>query len=63
VVLRGRTKIGAAARIDDGCILSDTEVGAGAVLLPYTVATQSIVGPGAKVGPFAHLPTGHGAGA
>jgi len=58
VVLRGRTKIGAGARIDDGCILSDTEVGAGAVLLPYTVATQSIVGPGSKVGPFAHLRPG-----
>jgi bifunctional UDP-N-acetylglucosamine pyrophosphorylase/glucosamine-1-phosphate N-acetyltransferase len=58
VVLRGRTKIGAGARIDDGCILSDTEVGAGAVLLPYTVTSQSIVGPGAKVGPFAHLRPG-----
>jgi len=58
VVLRGRTKIGSGARIDDGCILSDTEVGAGAVLLPYTVTSQSIVGPGAKVGPFAHLRPG-----
>jgi bifunctional UDP-N-acetylglucosamine pyrophosphorylase/glucosamine-1-phosphate N-acetyltransferase len=58
VVLRGRTRIGAGARIDDGCILSDTEVGEGAVLLPYTVATQSSIGPGAKVGPFAHLRPG-----
>jgi len=53
VVLRGRTRIGAGARVDDGCILTDTEVGAGATLLPYTVATQSCIGPGAKVGPFA----------
>jgi bifunctional UDP-N-acetylglucosamine pyrophosphorylase/glucosamine-1-phosphate N-acetyltransferase len=58
VVLRGRTRIGAGARIDDGCILTDTEVGAGATLLPYTVATQSCIGPGAKVGPFAHLRPG-----
>jgi len=33
-------------------------VGAGAVLLPYTVASQSSIGPGAKVGPFAHLRPG-----
>ncbi len=58
VVLRGRTRIGAGARIDDGCILTDTEVGAGAILQPYTVATQSCIGPGAKVGPFAHLRPG-----
>jgi bifunctional UDP-N-acetylglucosamine pyrophosphorylase/glucosamine-1-phosphate N-acetyltransferase len=58
VVLRGRTRIGAGARIDDGCILADTEVGAAATLLPYTVATQACIGPGAKVGPFAHLRPG-----
>jgi len=58
VVLRGRTRIGAGARIENGCILTDTEVGAGAVLLPYTVANQSSIGPGAKVGPFAHLRPG-----
>jgi bifunctional UDP-N-acetylglucosamine pyrophosphorylase/glucosamine-1-phosphate N-acetyltransferase len=58
VVLRGRTRIGAGARIEDGCILTDTQVGEGAALLPYTVATQSSIGPGAKVGPFAHLRPG-----
>jgi bifunctional UDP-N-acetylglucosamine pyrophosphorylase/glucosamine-1-phosphate N-acetyltransferase len=58
VVLRGRTRIGVGARIDDGCILTDTEVGAGAILLPYTVATEARIGPGAKVGPFAHLRPG-----
>ena len=58
VVLRGCTKIGAGVRIDDGCILTDTEVGAGATLLPYTVATEARIGTGAKVGPFAHLRPG-----
>jgi bifunctional UDP-N-acetylglucosamine pyrophosphorylase/glucosamine-1-phosphate N-acetyltransferase len=58
VVLRGRTRIGTGARIDAGCILTDTDVGAGATLLPYTVAAQSCIGPGAKVGPFAHLRPG-----
>ena len=58
VSLRGRTKIGHGARIDDGCILTDTEVGAGAHLKPYTIATDSVIGPGAIIGPFAHLRPG-----
>ena len=56
--LRGRTKIGHGARIDDGCILTDTEVGAGAQLKPYTIATDSVIGPGAIIGPFAHMRPG-----
>ena len=58
VSLRGRTKIGHGARIDDGCILIDTEVGAGAQLKPYTIATDSVIGPGAIIGPFAHMRPG-----
>src|SRR6476659_106512 len=38
VALRGRTRIGHGVRIDDGCILTDTEVRAGAVLRPYCIA-------------------------
>jgi len=55
VVLRGRTTIGAFARIGDGSILTDTVVGKGAEVLPYCVITESTIGEGAKVGPFAHL--------
>jgi bifunctional UDP-N-acetylglucosamine pyrophosphorylase/glucosamine-1-phosphate N-acetyltransferase len=55
VSLRGRTRIGHGAQIDDGCVLIDTDVGAGARLKPYTIATESVIGPGAIVGPFAHL--------
>ena len=40
VALRGRTRIGHGVRIDDGCILTDTEVGAGAHLKPYSIATR-----------------------
>lgn len=58
VTLRGRTKVGAGARIEDGSILTDTEVGEGAVLLPYTIATSARIGAGAKIGPFAHLRPG-----
>jgi bifunctional UDP-N-acetylglucosamine pyrophosphorylase/glucosamine-1-phosphate N-acetyltransferase len=58
VALRGRTVVGDGARIDDGCVLVDTEVGAGAEVRPYTVATEARIGPRAKIGPFAHLRPG-----
>jgi bifunctional UDP-N-acetylglucosamine pyrophosphorylase/glucosamine-1-phosphate N-acetyltransferase len=55
VALRGQTRIGAGARIGQGCVLTDTDVGMGATLLPYTVATGSTIAPGVTVGPFANL--------
>jgi len=58
VALRGRTRIGHGVRIDDGCILTDTEVGAGAHLKPYSIATEAAIGPGAIIGPFAHMRPG-----
>ena len=57
-VLRGKTRIGHGARIGEGCILVDTQVGAGAEIRAYTVATESVIGPAAKIGPFAHLRPG-----
>jgi bifunctional UDP-N-acetylglucosamine pyrophosphorylase/glucosamine-1-phosphate N-acetyltransferase len=58
VSLRGRTRIGHGARIDDGCILVDTEVGAGVQIKPYCIATEAVIGPGAIIGPFAHMRPG-----
>ncbi len=55
VHLRGRCVIGANARIDTGCVLTDVVVEQDAVVLPYTVATDSTIGRAAQVGPFAHL--------
>ncbi|MCC6996490.1 MAG: bifunctional UDP-N-acetylglucosamine diphosphorylase/glucosamine-1-phosphate N-acetyltransferase GlmU [Deltaproteobacteria bacterium] len=58
VVLRGKTRIGARVRLDAGCVLEDTTVEDGAHLKPYTIATDSSIGPAAQVGPFAHLRSG-----
>jgi bifunctional UDP-N-acetylglucosamine pyrophosphorylase/glucosamine-1-phosphate N-acetyltransferase len=58
VSLRGRTRVGHGARIDDGVILTDVEVGAGAEIKPYTVAADSVIGPNAVVGPFTHFRPG-----
>jgi bifunctional UDP-N-acetylglucosamine pyrophosphorylase/glucosamine-1-phosphate N-acetyltransferase len=58
VVLRGKTRIGRGARIQEGCVLTNVTVGPGAVLRPYTVATDAVIGQNAKVGPFAELGPG-----
>jgi bifunctional UDP-N-acetylglucosamine pyrophosphorylase / glucosamine-1-phosphate N-acetyltransferase len=58
VSLRGRTRVGHGARIDDGVVLTDVEVGAGAQIKPYTIATESVIGANAIIGPFAHLRPG-----
>ncbi|MCG5055088.1 MAG: bifunctional UDP-N-acetylglucosamine diphosphorylase/glucosamine-1-phosphate N-acetyltransferase GlmU [Myxococcales bacterium] len=58
VTLRGRTRIGAGAFIGQGCVLTDTVVGPGTEMKPYTVADQAIVGARCKLGPFAHLRPG-----
>lgn len=55
VELRGRTRVGRGATVDVGCVLTNVDVGAGAILRPYSVAIDSRIGPGAHVGPFAHL--------
>jgi bifunctional UDP-N-acetylglucosamine pyrophosphorylase/glucosamine-1-phosphate N-acetyltransferase len=58
VELRGRCRIGTGARIDVGCVLDNVEVRPGAQVLPYTVATDAVIGERARVGPFAHLRAG-----
>ncbi|MSP63787.1 MAG: UDP-N-acetylglucosamine diphosphorylase/glucosamine-1-phosphate N-acetyltransferase [Myxococcales bacterium] len=63
VELRGATRIGAGVRIDTGCVLTDVTVADGAHLKPYTVASESAIGPRAQVGPFAHLRPGSVLGA
>jgi bifunctional UDP-N-acetylglucosamine pyrophosphorylase/glucosamine-1-phosphate N-acetyltransferase len=58
VAIRGRSRIGHGVRIEDGCILTNTEVGAGAHLKPYSIATDTVIGAGAIIGPFAHMRPG-----
>jgi bifunctional UDP-N-acetylglucosamine pyrophosphorylase / glucosamine-1-phosphate N-acetyltransferase len=58
VSLRGSTTVGAGAKIDVGCVLTDTVVASGATLRPYSVMTSSTVGARAQIGPFSHLRPG-----
>jgi bifunctional UDP-N-acetylglucosamine pyrophosphorylase/glucosamine-1-phosphate N-acetyltransferase len=54
-VLRGRTRVGAGAVVDVGCVLTNADVGEGVSLKPYSVVTDSIVRARAQIGPFSHL--------
>jgi bifunctional UDP-N-acetylglucosamine pyrophosphorylase/glucosamine-1-phosphate N-acetyltransferase len=55
VSLRGTTRVGRGAHIDDGAVLIDTVVGAGAHVAPYTVAFGAEIAAGALVGPLVSL--------
>jgi bifunctional UDP-N-acetylglucosamine pyrophosphorylase/glucosamine-1-phosphate N-acetyltransferase len=54
-VLRGRTRVGAGAVVDVGCVLTNAEIGEGVTLKPYSVVTDAIVRTRAQIGPFSHL--------
>jgi bifunctional UDP-N-acetylglucosamine pyrophosphorylase/glucosamine-1-phosphate N-acetyltransferase len=55
VCLRGKTRIGERVRIDVGSVLTDVEVADDAIIKPYSVASESSIGPRAQLGPFSHL--------
>ncbi len=55
VYLRGATRVGSGSQIDVGCVITDSTIAADARLLPYTVVSESEVGPKACLGPFTHV--------
>jgi bifunctional UDP-N-acetylglucosamine pyrophosphorylase/glucosamine-1-phosphate N-acetyltransferase len=55
--LEGTTAVGAGARVGPGCLLRDTSVADGAMVVK-SVCESAVVGPGVTVGPFAHLSGG-----
>ena len=52
--LEGRTMVAAGASVGPGCLLRDTVVGQGAIVI-QSVCEASVIGAGVRVGPFAHL--------
>jgi bifunctional UDP-N-acetylglucosamine pyrophosphorylase/glucosamine-1-phosphate N-acetyltransferase len=56
--LKGRTRIGADCRIDGSAYLTDAEIGNRVHLKFSVVISESRVGDGAVIGPFAHLRPG-----
>jgi bifunctional UDP-N-acetylglucosamine pyrophosphorylase / glucosamine-1-phosphate N-acetyltransferase len=58
VSLRGTTRIGKDCRIGQGAILTDTKLGHGVIVKPYTISEDAVVGAEAQLGPFARLRPG-----
>ncbi len=58
VRLTGATKLAAGAEVGSFSHLADTELAPGAVVLGHSVITGSVLGRGARVGPFAHIRPG-----
>ena len=54
-ILEGRTAVAAEAVVGPYTRLVDTEVGSGAQVLDHCLLRECVVGPGAAVGPFAHI--------
>jgi bifunctional UDP-N-acetylglucosamine pyrophosphorylase / glucosamine-1-phosphate N-acetyltransferase len=52
--LEGSTRVAAGARVGPGCLLRDTVVSPGAVIIG-SVCESAVIGEGARVGPFAHV--------
>jgi len=58
VQLLGRTRVGARCAIRAGSILADSVLEDDVTVKPYSVVSESQLGPGTQVGPFAHLRPG-----
>ncbi|MFU8855468.1 MAG: bifunctional UDP-N-acetylglucosamine diphosphorylase/glucosamine-1-phosphate N-acetyltransferase GlmU [Deferrisomatales bacterium] len=56
--LQGTTRVAGGARIDQGAVVVDSDIGASAHVKPYSVLTEARLGPETVVGPFAHLRPG-----
>lgn len=58
VQLRGRTRIGSDCQIRSYSVVENCTIGEGVLLRQSCILTDSVVGAGAKIGPFAHLRPG-----
>lgn len=58
VCIRGKSSIGEGAHIDTGCVIVDTTVADGAYVKPYSVFSESVIGPRTHIGPFTHCRPG-----
>lgn len=57
VTLKGHTKIGSATLLTNGTYISDSEIGANAIITNSTI-TDSFLADGVTVGPYAHIRPG-----
>lgn len=58
VRLRGKTRVGTGTILDVGSVVDEVSIGSHVLIKPYCVLTDSRVGDGVQLGPFAHLRPG-----
>ena len=62
-IFEGEVRLAEGVRIGANCVIRDADIGAGAVIHPFTHIEGAKVGPGALVGPYARLRPGAELGA
>jgi bifunctional UDP-N-acetylglucosamine pyrophosphorylase / glucosamine-1-phosphate N-acetyltransferase len=55
VVLEGRVRLGDGVRVGPGCVIRDSELGAGTQVLAYCVIDRTVTGANCNIGPFARF--------
>jgi bifunctional UDP-N-acetylglucosamine pyrophosphorylase/glucosamine-1-phosphate N-acetyltransferase len=58
VVLEGRVVLGDGARVGPGCLIRNSEIGAGTEVFAHCVIDQALIGPECSIGPFARIRPG-----
>jgi len=58
VALRGKTSLADGVRVDHGSVVTDVQIAEHAYLKPYSVLSESSIGPRAQIGPFSHVRPG-----
>ena len=58
VSLRGKTQLGDGVRVDTGAVITDVQIAEGVHLKPYSVLSETVLGPRAEIGPFTHCRPG-----
>jgi bifunctional UDP-N-acetylglucosamine pyrophosphorylase/glucosamine-1-phosphate N-acetyltransferase len=62
VVLEGRVALGDGVRIGPGCLIRNSEIGAGTEVFSHCVIDGAVIGPECSIGPFARFRVNIGAG-
>jgi bifunctional UDP-N-acetylglucosamine pyrophosphorylase/glucosamine-1-phosphate N-acetyltransferase len=57
-IFEGKVTIGRNVSIGSGCVISESSIGDGAVIKPYSVIEQVVIANNVEVGPFARLRPG-----
>jgi bifunctional UDP-N-acetylglucosamine pyrophosphorylase/glucosamine-1-phosphate N-acetyltransferase len=55
VVLEGRVVLGDGVHIGPGCVIRDSEIGAGTEVFAHCVIDRAVIGPECNIGPFARF--------